>query len=328
MAAPLLKIENLKVYFFTDQGIVRAVDDVSWELEEGGTLGIVGESGCGKSVSALTILRLVPDPPGKIVGGKIQYNGIDLFKLSDKDIRKIRGNEISMVFQDPVSSLNPSYAIGNQIIETFRLHQNMKIREAKNKAIKLLHSAGIPNPEQRMKEYPHQLSGGMNQRVMIAIALACNPKILIADEPTTALDVTIQAQIMNLFRKIKKQFNMSIILITHDFGLVSQLVEKVVVMYAGKVVEKGSISEIFKNPHHPYTRGLIKSIPKLKKKSNKDNDKLTEIPGVVPNLIDPVDGCIFYPRCQSRLPKCKNQDPPLQIIDGYHTSKCWLNYSN
>lgn len=321
MQKPLLKIENLKVRFHTDHGIVRAVDDVSWNIGYGETLGIVGESGCGKSVSILSILRLISEPPGEIFGGKIIFKNRDILTLKESEIRDIRGNEISMVFQDSISSLNPSYTIGNQMLETLHLHQRIKGKIAYDKAIELLNSVGIASPSQRMNEYPHQLSGGMNQRVMIAIALACNPKLLIADEPTTALDVTIQAQIMNLFQDIIKKSNMSIVMITHDLGLVAQLVERVIVMYAGKIVEEGPIKKIFDFPHHPYTIGLLKAIPSVKKRGK----KLEEIQGVVPNLIDPVNGCIFYPRCQSRFKKCLDTEPPLINIGSDHTSRCWLN---
>ena len=316
----ILKIENLMVYFNTEHGIVRAVNDISWEIAAGETLGIVGESGCGKSVSVLSILRLIPEPPGEIVSGKILFNNKDILRLSESEIRKIRGNEISMVFQDSISSLNPSYTIGNQILETLRLHQGISGKTARKKAIEILKAVGIASPEQRMREYPHQLSGGMNQRVMIAIALSCNPKVLIADEPTTALDVTIQAQIMSLFKDIRKKSNMSIVMITHDLGLVAQLVERVIVMYAGKIVEEGSIKTIFKNPHHPYTVGLLKAIPKVKK----NKERLEEIPGVVPNLIDPIKGCVFYPRCKSRMEICLEKEPPLKEIGSAHKSRCWL----
>jgi len=308
------------VYFNTEHGIVRAVNDISWEIAAGETLGIVGESGCGKSVSVLSILRLIPEPPGEIVSGKILFNNKDILRLSESEIRKIRGNEISMVFQDSISSLNPSYTIGNQILETLRLHQGISGKTARKKAIEILKAVGIASPEQRMREYPHQLSGGMNQRVMIAIALSCNPKVLIADEPTTALDVTIQAQIMSLFKDIRKKSNMSIVMITHDLGLVAQLVERVIVMYAGKIVEEGSIKTIFKNPHHPYTVGLLKAIPKVKK----NKERLEEIPGVVPNLIDPIKGCVFYPRCKSRMEICLEKEPPLKEIGSAHKSRCWL----
>ncbi|GAB4374558.1 MAG: ABC transporter ATP-binding protein [Calditrichia bacterium] len=324
MNRPLLKIENLKVSFYTDHGVVRAVDQVSWELEENGSLGVIGESGCGKSVSALSVLRLIPDPPGKIEAGKILYNGRDILQMSEKEVCRLRGTEISMVFQDPVSSLNPSFTIGNQILETLRLRQGLSGSEAREKARSLLNAVGIPAPEQRMKEYPHQLSGGMNQLVMIAMALACGPRVLIADEPTTALDVTIQAQILNLFRSIKERLKMSIILITHDLGLVSQLVDRVIVMYAGKIVEQGLLNEIFQNPHHPYTKGLFSAIPRLKKKNVGKKEKLPEIPGVVPNLIDPTYECIFFPRCKYRMDKCKTTEPPLKVLGDRHTSKCWL----
>lgn len=325
MEDTVLNIQNLKVQFFTSRGVVRAVDDVSWQLETGGSLGIVGESGCGKSVSALSILRLVPDPPGKIVSGSIMYKGGSILEMPDSEIRALRGNEISMVFQDPVSSLNPAYTIGNQIKETLRLHQNIKGKNAHEFAVDLLKSVGIPAPEQRIKEYPHQLSGGMNQRVMIAIAIACNPNILIADEPTTALDVTIQAQIMELFKELKQKKNMAIIIISHDLGLVSQLVDNVIVMYAGKIVEKGILKSIFKKPHHPYTRGLINAIPGMTEKTGKSKTKLTEIPGIVPNLIDKVEGCIFYERCAFKMQKCKSGQPELKKVGELHYSNCWLD---
>ena len=325
MAKPILKVEQLRVHFYTADGVVRAVDGINWELEAGGTLGIVGESGCGKSVTALSLLRLIPNPPGKIVDGKIIYSGRDILKLSQREIRAIRGNDISMVFQDPVSSLNPVYTVGNQVNEALRLHQKVNNRQAEKKAIELLHSVGIPSPEQRLKEYPHQLSGGMNQRVMIAMALACDPKILIADEPTTALDVTIQAQILNLLKTIKQQSNMAIILITHDLGVICQLVENVIVMYAGKIVESGSIEDIFQRPFHPYTKGLLKSIPQMDVRKNKNRARLLEIKGVVPNLIDPIEGCVFYPRCESRLNHCEFEEPSIKKVGPNHQSACWLD---
>lgn len=292
---PLLQIKNLKTYFYTSAGIVKAVEDVSWSVSEGETIGIVGESGCGKSVSAFSILRLIPDPPGKIMDGEILFKGKNLCTLTLDEMRKIRGNDISMIFQEPMTSLNPVFTIGSQIIEAIRLHQNLNKKDALQKAIDMLKLVGIPSPEKRVREYSHELRGGMKQRAMIAMALSCNPKVLIADEPTTALDVTIQAQILDLMLKMKEEFNAAIVLITHDLGVVAETVQKVVVMYAGKVVEQGDVKEIFNNPLHPYTRGLMDSLPRIDKDSV-HKQKLNTIPGIVPSMYDLPAGCKFYPQ--------------------------------
>lgn len=321
---PLLQIENLKTYFYTSAGIVKAVDDVSWSVSEGETIGIVGESGCGKSVSALSVLRLIPDPPGKIEDGAILFKGKNLCALSLDEMRKIRGNDISMIFQEPMTSLNPVFTIGSQIIEAIRLHQNLNKKDALQKAIDMLKLVGIPSPEKRVREYPHELSGGMKQRAMIGMALSCNPKVLIADEPTTALDVTIQAQILDLMLKMKEEFNAAIVLITHDLGVVAETVQKVVVMYAGKVVEQGDVKEIFNNPLHPYTRGLMDSLPRIDKNSI-HKQKLNTIPGIVPSMYDLPTGCKFYPRCDKVVDLCQHSEPELIEVKKGHYSRCWLH---
>ena len=293
MADILLSVRNLKTHFYTEDGIVPAVDGISFDLERGGTLGIVGESGCGKSVTSLSIMGLIPSPPGKIVDGEILFEGRDLTKLSEAEMRKIRGNEISMIFQEPMTSLNPVFTIGNQIMEAIMLHQKLDKAAARKKAIEMLSLVGIPSPEKRIDEYPHQLSGGMRQRVMIAMALSCNPKLLIADEPTTALDVTIQAQILDLMRDLQKELGTAIIMITHDLGVIAELVDQVVVMYTGIIVERGDVETIFANPQHPYTQGLLASIPRL----DMDVERLQAIPGSVPTPGNFPKGCGFHPRC-------------------------------
>jgi oligopeptide/dipeptide ABC transporter ATP-binding protein len=305
----ILEVKNLQVSFFTDSGEVKAVDDISFDVFKGKTLGIVGESGCGKSVSSLAIMRLIPSPPGKIIGGSILYQGHDLAKVDISHMRKIRGNEISMIFQEPMTSLNPVFTIGNQIIEAIELHQDLPKSEVRNKAIEMLKLVGIPSPEKRVDDYPHQLSGGMRQRVMIAMALSCNPSILIADEPTTALDVTIQAQILDLLRDLQQKVGMGLILITHDLGVVAEMADEVIVMYAGKVVERADVNEIFKNPKMPYTRGLLDSIPTLGAKS-----RLKAIPGIVPNMLNLPQGCRFQDRCTFVIDACKQQLPDLRTI--------------
>jgi peptide/nickel transport system ATP-binding protein len=314
----ILEVKNLSTSFFTAAGEVRAVDDVSFEVLKGRTLGIVGESGSGKSVTSLSIMRLIPDPPGRITGGQILYRGQDLVQLPIEKMRKIRGNEISMIFQEPMTSLNPVFTIGNQIIETILLHQDLSKSAARDQAIEMLKLVGIPAPDKRIDEFPHQLSGGMRQRVMIAMALSCNPHILIADEPTTALDVTIQAQILDLLRDLQQKVGMGLILITHDLGVVAEVADHVLVMYAGRVAEQGSVREIFKNPKHPYTRGLLNSIPtlshdptgKMKKK------RLETIPGIVPSLLDLPPGCRFQERCVFVQEECKGKEPDFRAIDG------------
>ena len=321
----LLDIRGLRTQFFTDDGLARAVDGVSYSLEKGETVGVVGESGCGKSVTALSILRLIPDPPGKIVDGEIIFEGTDLLGLSSADMRRIRGNDISMIFQEPMTSLNPVFTIGNQITEAVRLHQGLNKKQALDKAIEALRLVGIPVPERRVHEYPHQLSGGMRQRAMIAMALSCNPKVLIADEPTTALDVTIEAQILDLMRTLQKELGTAIIMITHDLGVIADIARKVVVMYAGKVVEQAPVERIFASPNHPYTQGLLRSLPRVDKDASGAKQRLQEIPGIVPSLLNLPTGCKFASRCPSVMPHCKEQEPPLEQVASDHYSACWLN---
>ncbi|MBO2519489.1 MULTISPECIES: ABC transporter ATP-binding protein [Limnochorda] len=319
MAEKLLELQDLKTYFFTEDGVVPAVDGVSFGVDRGGSLGVVGESGCGKSVTALSIMRLIPQPPGKIVGGKILFNGEDLVQKKESEMRRIRGNEISMIFQEPMTSLNPVFTVGDQIMEAIILHQKLSKKEARERAIEMLRLVGIPDPHRRVDEYPHQMSGGMRQRVMIAMALSCNPKLLIADEPTTALDVTIQAQILDLMRRLREEVGAAIILITHDLGVVAELVEHVVVMYAGKVVEKTDVRSIFAKPSHPYTEGLLESIPKL----HEERERLQTIEGVVPSPYNMPAGCRFHPRCPLARDICRAQEPPLMEVDPGHWAACW-----
>ena len=323
MVETLLQVKHLKTYFYTSDGIARAVDDVSWSVDPGETIGLVGESGCGKSVTALSILRLIAEPPGKIESGEILFKGQDLCEIPLDEMRKIRGNEISMIFQEPMTSLNPVFTIGAQIVEAIRLHQGLKKKDALDKAVDMLKLVGIPSPERRVHEYPHELSGGMKQRAMIAMAVSCNPKVLIADEPTTALDVTIQAQILDLMLKMKEEFGTAIVLITHDLGVIAETVQKVVVMYAGKVVEQASVGAIFENPKHPYTRGLLSSLPKLDE-FNFHKKKLNTIPGIVPSLYDLPKGCNFSPRCSMAVDVCCESEPELIEIDHNHFARCWL----
>lgn len=324
MAERLLDVKNLRTFFSTEEGLAKAVDDVTFHVDRGETLGIVGESGCGKSVTALSVMRLIPNPPGEIVSGEITFDGIDVRALPEEKMRRIRGNEISMIFQEPMTSLNPVFTCGDQIMEAIRLHQKVDKTEAKKRAIEMLKLVGIPAPEQRVDEYPHQLSGGMRQRVMIAMALSCNPKLLIADEPTTALDVTVQAQILKLIAGLQKQFNMSVIIITHDLGVVAEVTKRVIVMYAGKIVEEGDIRTIFKSPKHPYTQGLLKSIPNPKKKVN----RLAVIEGVVPVPTEFPEGCKFHPRCPVAEERCKHAEPPLLTYDGENglSTRCWVAF--
>lgn len=316
--AKLLEVKNLKTYFYTDDGIAKAVDDIDYDLDKGETLGLVGESGCGKSVSALSILRLIPDPPGKIVGGQIMFKGQDLAQLSEREMQDIRGNDIAMIFQEPMTSLNPVFRCGDQIDEAVMLHQNVSKEEAMERSIEMLRLVGIPAPEQRYKDYPHQLSGGLRQRVMIAMALSCNPEILIADEPTTALDVTVQAQILELVKKLQNELGMAMIMITHDLGVIAEVSARVAVMYAGKIVEYSNSDEIFYNPKHPYTLGLLSSIPKL----NKGKGRLSTIEGVVPPATGYPAGCHFCTRCKyvdsviyTLGSKCWTEEPPLVQVD-------------
>ena len=322
----LLDIRGLRTQFFTDDGLARAVDGVSYSLEKGETVGVVGESGCGKSVTALSVLRLIPDPPGKIVEGEILFEGTDLLQLSAADMRRIRGNDISMIFQEPMTSLNPVFTIGNQITEAVRLHQGLNKKDALAKAVEALKLVGIPVPERRVHEYPHQLSGGMRQRAMIAMALSCNPKVLIADEPTTALDVTIEAQILDLMRTLQEELGTAIIMITHDLGVIADIARKVVVMYAGKIVEQAPVERIFASPNHPYTQGLLQSLPRVDKDASGAKQRLQEIPGIVPSLLNLPTGCKFASRCPSVMPQCKEQEPPLEPVAADHYSACWLNH--
>ena len=322
----LLDIRGLRTQFFTDDGLARAVDGVSYSLEKGETVGVVGESGCGKSVTALSVLRLIPDPPGKIVEGEILFEGTDLLQLSAADMRRIRGNDISMIFQEPMTSLNPVFTIGNQITEAVRLHQGLNKKDALAKAVEALKLVGIPVPERRVHEYPHQLSGGMRQRAMIAMALSCNPKVLIADEPTTALDVTIEAQILDLMRTLQEELGTAIIMITHDLGVIADIARKVVVMYAGKVVEQAPVERVFGSPNHPYTQGLLQSLPRVDKDASGAKQRLQEIPGIVPSLLNLPTGCKFASRCPSVMPQCHEQEPPLEQVAANHFSACWLNH--
>lgn len=317
----LLEVKNLKTGFKTDEGEFLAVDDVSFKLEKGKTLGIVGESGSGKSVTSLSIMRLIPTPPGKIVGGEIHFNGRDLLKLSEDEMRKIRGNDIAMIFQEPMTSLNPVFTVGNQIAEAISLHQKeLNKHQVREKTIEMLRLVGIPEPEKRVDEYPHQLSGGMRQRVMIAMALSCNPELLIADEPTTALDVTIQAQVLDLVRKLQREFNASMILITHDLGVVAETCDDVAVMYAGKIVEYGSVEDIFYRPKHQYTKGLLDSIPHFE--TGHRRERLETIPGLVPSMFDLPKGCRFSSRCKAVQDDCKVAEPVLSPFGDKHFAAC------
>lgn len=324
--APLIEVKGLKTYFYMWDGVVRAVDGVDFTIEQEKTLGVVGESGCGKSVTAQTIMGLIQMPPGKIEAGEILYNRngnvIDLVKLDPKgkDMRSIRGNEIAMIFQEPMTSLNPAYTIGNQIMEAIILHQDLRSKDAQDKAIEMLQAVGISSPEQRIKEYPHQLSGGMRQRAMIAMALSCNPSILIADEPTTALDVTIQAQVLDLMNALRTEFNTAIQFITHDLGVIADMADDVIVMYLGKIVESAPVREIFHHPIHPYTRGLMNSIPSLAKRGE---ERLVPIEGVVPDPFDVPKGCGFGPRCPRAKGVCAEQMPPLKEMEPGHWAACW-----
>ena len=319
MNEKVLEVKNLKTYFYTDEGEIPAVDGVDFSLERGETLAIVGESGCGKSVTSLSILRLIATPPGKIVDGEILYNGRDLLKLSEKEMRSVRGNDISMIFQEPMTSLNPVFTVGKQIMESLIYHQNMTKEQARERAIEMLRLVDIPNPEKCINNYPHNLSGGMRQRVMIAMALACNPKVLIADDPTTALDVTIQAQILKLMAELQKKTETGIILITHDLGIVAQIARNVMVMYAGEAVEYADVRSIFKDPRHPYTIGLLKSIPSI----HETQDELYTIKGMVPSPKNLPKGCLFAPRCEYATERCLQERPPLVDIGEGRKLRCW-----
>lgn len=321
MGEPVLSVKNLRTSFITDNGEVAAVDDIDFHINEGEILGIVGESGCGKSVTSLSIMGLVPSPPGKIVGGEILYKGENLVMVSEKRMRQIRGNEIAMVFQEPMTSLNPLFTIGNQIMETIRLHHKWPKMQVRERAIEMLELVGLPNAESLLNDYPHQLSGGMRQRVMIAMAMICHPQVLIADEPTTALDVTIQAQILKLMKKLNQDYKTAIMLITHDLGVVAEVCQRVVVMYAGKVVEEGDIDSIFKHPKHPYTIGLIKSVPDMREKV----DHLYSIPGNVPKPGSIKEGCRFSARCEHVHERCLKESPDLYGTGNGQRARCFLH---
>jgi peptide/nickel transport system ATP-binding protein len=324
MAERLLDVKNLKTYFFTDEGTVRAVDGVDLHIDKGETLGVVGESGCGKSVTALSIMKLIPQPPGRIVEGSIHYDGQNLVELPPSRMRKIRGKEISMIFQEPMTSLNPVFTVGEQIAEALRLHEGLGRREAMDKTVDMLRLVHIPNADRRVKEYPHQLSGGMRQRVMIAMALSCNPKLLIADEPTTALDVTIQAQILELLNELKAKLGMAVMLITHDMGVIAETAQRVVVMYAAKVAEEAPVGDLFKEPLHPYTQGLLRSIPRIDLAAT-SKQRLEAIGGTVPTLKGNIaPGCRFAPRCAFAKPVCTEKDPVIKEVKPGHKVSCWL----
>jgi peptide/nickel transport system ATP-binding protein len=324
MAERLLDVKNLKTYFFTDEGVVRAVDGVDLYIEKGETLGVVGESGCGKSVTALSIMKLIPQPPGRIVEGEINYNGTNLVTLAANKMRKIRGKEISMIFQEPMTSLNPVFTCGEQIAEAIRLHEGLGRRDAMDKTVEMLKIVHIPNAERRVKEYPHQLSGGMRQRIMIAMALSCNPNLLIADEPTTALDVTIQAQILELLNELKSKLKMAVMLITHDMGVIAETTQRVVVMYAAKVAEEAPVGELFKEPLHPYTQGLLRSIPRIDLAAT-ERRRLETIAGTVPSLRGEIaPGCRFAPRCPFVKSVCTEKDPVIKEVKPGHKVACWL----
>ncbi|HLM97206.1 MAG TPA: ABC transporter ATP-binding protein [Acidimicrobiales bacterium] len=320
MAEPLLSVRNLKTYFYTDEGVVKAVDGMTYELNKGETLGIVGESGSGKSVHALSVMRLIATPPGKIVDGQIMFEGRDLLKLSDEEMRKIRGNRIAMIFQEPMTSLNPVLTIGEQIAEAVILHQRLDKKAAWERAIEMLERVKMPAARQRVKDYPHQFSGGMRQRVMIAMALSCNPSVLLADEPTTALDVTIQAQILELMRELQREFGTAIVMITHNLGVVAELCDNVVVMYAGRPIEETDIKRTFADPRHPYTWGLLHSVPKMYERS----ERLIPIEGQPPSLVDLPPGCAFTPRCPFAMEVCAQADPPIVEVEPGHSARCYL----
>ena len=321
MAEYLGDIKNERLSFFTPAGEVKALNDVSIQLKEGEVLGIVGESGSGKSVTAYSLMGLTAHP-GKLLGGELHFNGHQIEKMTDKEMRKIRGNEISIIFQDPMTSLNPVYTIGNQITEVIKLHTDKDSKQAKARAKELLELVGINEPDKRLKQYPHELSGGMRQRVMIAIALACEPKLLIADEPTTALDVTIQAQILELMMELKDKLGMAIIMITHDLGVVASMCERIAVMYAGRIVEYGTTDDIFYHPKHQYTKGLIRSIPRL---DTKEHERLIPIEGTPVDLLNPPEGCPFAPRCDAAMKICLREMPPVSAFGDVHYTQCWLN---
>ena len=320
MSEPLLTVEELTTYFHTDGGVAKAVDGVSFTLKKGETLGLVGESGCGKSVTSLSLMRLIPEPPGEIVSGQIRFNGRNLLSLEERALQGVRGNDIAMIFQEPMTSLNPVFTCGDQIDEAVVLHQRLGKHAARAKTVDMLDLVGIPDPGQRANEYPHQLSGGMRQRIMIAMALSCNPELLIADEPTTALDVTIQAQILELLDRLQRELGMAVLMITHDLGVIAEVADRVAVMYAGKIVETGTVGEIFASPQHPYTKGLLESIPSL----NEEKDRLSVIPGTVPDATRFPAGCRFSPRCSLAENICEANEPLLEPTAGNRHVACWM----
>jgi len=319
----LLAVEHLQTHFLTFEGVAKAVDDVTLHLNGGQTLGLVGESGCGKSVTALSVMRLIKEPPGRIAGGRIHFRGQDLLALSPAEMRNIRGNRISMIFQEPMTSLHPVYTVGEQIAEMFVFHRQLRRTESWERAVDMLRKVQIPNPEKRAYEYPHQMSGGMRQRAMIAMALACDPEILIADEPTTALDVTIQAQILDLMLLLKEETGAAVIMITHDLGVIAETAQRMVVMYAGRVVEEAATTELFDEPLHPYTQGLLRSVPRIGRRVQHGRERLAEIHGVVPSLYELPDGCAFHPRCGEADKICRHQMPPVTELAGNRRIRCW-----
>ena len=323
MTAPVLQVRGLTVEFTTRRGVARVLDDVGLEIHRGQTLGVVGESGCGKSVTALAVMRLIASPPGRIVGGQVLFDGRDLLALPESEMRRVRGNRVSMIFQEPMTSLNPAYTVGDQIGETLRLHEGLSRRAALERTVAMLDAVGIPAPAQRVHEYPHQFSGGMRQRVMIAMALACKPDVLIADEPTTALDVTVQAQIFDLISELRERTGTAVMLITHDMGAIAEMADRVVVMYAGRIVEAGAVRDILGNPLHPYTRGLIACAPG--RRTVAPGEPLEEIPGTVPSLLERGAGCLFADRCASVMPQCRQTLPPTTALPGGRQVACWLH---
>jgi len=318
----LLQVRGLKTQFFTQDGVVNAVNGISYDLNEGETLGIVGESGCGKSVSVLSVMRLIPTPPGRIVGGEVLFQGRDLLKIDEEEIRQIRGNKVAMVFQDPMTSLNPVLTISQQVTESLELHMGMDKEQARRRSIELLEMVNIPEAADRIDDYPHQFSGGMRQRVMIAMGLSCNPQLLIADEPTTALDVTIQAQIIDIIKRLKQELGMAIIWITHDLGIIAGLAERVVVMYAGYLIEEAGVKDLYGDPRHPYTLGLLRSVPRL---DQRIKERLIPIEGMPPDLIDVPPGCPFAPRCVYAIDRCLEENPHLETVAPRHKVACWVD---
>ncbi|OFW08373.1 MAG: peptide ABC transporter ATP-binding protein [Acidobacteria bacterium RIFCSPLOWO2_12_FULL_59_11] len=320
--ATLLEVRDLRTHFFTQEGVVKAVDGITYDLQEGETMGLVGESGCGKSVSSLSLMRLVADPPGKIVGGEIEFQGRDILKMPEDEMLSIRGNRMAMIFQEPMTSLNPVLTIGRQLSETLELHRGMDKQASRKRSVELLQMVGIPEADSRIDDYPHQFSGGMRQRVMIAMALSCDPKLLLADEPTTALDVTIQAQVLEVMKKLATETGTAVIIITHNLGVVARYAERINVMYAGKIIERSTAREVFKNPAHPYTLGLLHSVPRL---DEAIKEKLDPIEGLPPDLVDLPPGCAFVPRCRFAKEKCTQEYPPLASVGKEHVAACWVD---